>query len=502
MDPEALQKEAEKKVAENPDKVLANIKKISLISKLYFALLLLIGVAGVLFGFSILLHSGTVAAWVITIFGAMTFAIGRGILYRPIKIEGYKLTENEATKNFFELIRDLEKKTNTKIHEVYIDESRGAGVLQRPRFGFFGGYQNALILGLPFLFYVSTDQLKAILAHEFGHISNNDGRDNSVGRSTRDSWIRVIQSMSTTWRAGYTAPLVLWYMKQAWPRLNAYAFAFNRFTEARADTFAENYAHPESWVAGLLRVHILEHCWDEYGNAFVMDKQLMSNPNPTLHDDFRKMVKKPASEATLKYWINLATFRPEDPADTHPSLEKRLKAHGSEMSPTFLFSVANKPLPDVAADFVLGSDQDVVIKSIDDIAKTRINGIQQKTQKAAEEAETVKSNFEEDLKQQDLKTVYSAINTTLSLEGATQTKPYVEKLVEKKPDDVFGQYVLGKILLMEGDERGEAIYKKLLSERKANFNDIYIDLYRYYSKIGNRDKVNNLQNAMRGGVWV
>lgn len=57
-----------------------------------------------------------------------------------------------------------------EIHFLWITGDMNAAVVQRPQWGLFGPMRTHLLLGLPVLHSVSTRQLAAILAHEFGHL--------------------------------------------------------------------------------------------------------------------------------------------------------------------------------------------------------------------------------------------------------------------------------------------------------------------------------------------
>ena len=90
--------------------------------------------------------------------------------------EGRELTEAQAPQ-LFRMISELRERFQAApIHHVLITNEFNAAIMQRPRFGLFGGYRNYLILGLPLLDALSAEELLAVVAHEYGHLSGGHGK--------------------------------------------------------------------------------------------------------------------------------------------------------------------------------------------------------------------------------------------------------------------------------------------------------------------------------------
>src|SRR5207237_2757266 len=86
--------------------------------------------------------------------------------------------------------------------EVYISPEMNAGVLQR-------GRRRVMVLGLPLMQALTVNEMRAVLAHEFGHYHGGDTRLGPWIYKTRAAIGRTLQGL-----AGYSAMLqkpFVWY---------------------------------------------------------------------------------------------------------------------------------------------------------------------------------------------------------------------------------------------------------------------------------------------------
>src|SRR5207249_12065403 len=100
-----------------------------------------------------------------------------------------------------ELISLIEE-LRLQLHSAAIDEvlltwEPGAACQQRVRFGPFGPTRRYLLLGLPALIAATPVELRAILAHEIGHLSTTNGRATAWVNGVRETWLRLLDRKST-----------------------------------------------------------------------------------------------------------------------------------------------------------------------------------------------------------------------------------------------------------------------------------------------------------------
>ncbi len=117
--------------------------------------------------------------------------------------EGRILKRSDYPELFAEIDSLSQQLDALKIHEVILDDNLNAAVVQHPRLGILGWHKNYLILGYQLLLILSPEQMRAVISHEFGHLSGNHSRFNGWIYRIRQSWMRVMASFeqSHSWGA-------------------------------------------------------------------------------------------------------------------------------------------------------------------------------------------------------------------------------------------------------------------------------------------------------------
>ncbi|TMF18920.1 MAG: hypothetical protein E6I31_14475 [Chloroflexi bacterium] len=119
------------------------------------------------------------------------------ILPRPQRFEapGPTLQAAEHPRLFAELTDVATRVGEPMPHEVYLVPDVNAGV--RERGGLMGiGGRRVMLLGLPLLTVLTISQMRAVLAHEFGHYHGGDTRIAPWVYRTREAIIRTIRHLS------------------------------------------------------------------------------------------------------------------------------------------------------------------------------------------------------------------------------------------------------------------------------------------------------------------
>jgi Zn-dependent protease with chaperone function len=105
---------------------------------------------------------------------------------------GYVLEKKRFPK-LFAAIDDLRQQLKSlPIHQVILTPELNAAVVQTPRLGIFGWHKNSLIVGLELLLILSAEEMRAVLAHELGHLSGNHSRFNGWIYRVRIMWQKVM----------------------------------------------------------------------------------------------------------------------------------------------------------------------------------------------------------------------------------------------------------------------------------------------------------------------
>ena len=256
----------------------------------------------------------------------------------------------------FVMIRDVAKGVGTKMPKhVYLTTDVNACVFYNTTFwSIFFPVRKNLEIGLGLFEGLSEDELKSIIAHEFGHFSQNSMKVGStvyVANSviyglinTKDSWDRMIEnwrdSSNQIWATFglLTDNMTTWVKSLTY---DMYKFvqrpymALSRQMEFDADTISCNYVGVENFVSAMYKVEKISGSAQQYqhilGNL-VSENRIVANyfKGKTIADAKNP---EPLNEG-IKYDVPIKEFKNDKTArsrieikdiwNSHPSLEDRI----------------------------------------------------------------------------------------------------------------------------------------------------------------------------------
>jgi Zn-dependent protease with chaperone function len=209
-----------------------------------------------------------------------------------------------------------------RVHRILVTRTNNASAARIARIGVFW-HANTLLLGYPMLATLSVDQMRAVIAHELGHLTHAHGRVSTWVCRTQLSWTRLMNVLERH----QSVPAHVYFLFRFYvPRLRAHAAAVSRQQELIADRLAADIAGPERAAEALVATAIGEYVFDEVFWPEI-DERVQDDPAPPT----------PFSEMSPDIWTAqgdtelfdrlLAATRPSDSA-SHPSLRERLAAIG------------------------------------------------------------------------------------------------------------------------------------------------------------------------------
>lgn len=203
--------------------------------------------------------------------------------------------------------------------EVYLLPEINAWVAQRG--GVLGlGSRRVMGLGLPLLQILSRSQLRAVLAHEFGHYYRGDTKLGPWVYKTRSAIGRTLESLSHV-SSVIRAPFE-WYGK-TFLRIT---HAVSRHQELVADELAAHVAGARPLVDGLKRITGHAGAFTAYFNTEVVPA-LASGFLPPIAGGFERFASSTAMAAQITSSVDRQLAQGASGAyDTHPSLKERIKA--------------------------------------------------------------------------------------------------------------------------------------------------------------------------------
>lgn len=350
---EAFVLQAEQAMRANPRKYRITIALLAILGYL-----VIFGILGVLLliGFLCVWAAWSGHAWwllliktkLIWLFPAFCLLILRSLWVRIKAPTGYRIRQAQYPRLFQEVAHLSSRLQTPRIHRILIVNDFNAAISQVPRLGIFGWQRNYLMLGLPLLLELSTEQARAVLAHELGHLSGNHSRLGGWIYRVRLSWCRIQDAFAQMNRRSWEVPAQFldWYASY----FTAYSFALARANEYEADEIAAALTSPHTTASALVAVAALptlDH--EQYWAPLIKRSGTEPAPPDTAVSEFARYVKHRTLDPThYDGVLSKLLCRKTNLSDTHPSLPDRLSALGARME-------LSLPADTRAADEWLGS---------------------------------------------------------------------------------------------------------------------------------------------------
>ncbi|MBA4387492.1 MAG: hypothetical protein C0404_05885 [Verrucomicrobia bacterium] len=203
--------------------------------------------------------------------------------------------------------------------EVYAVADLNAWVTERG--GFMGiGSKRVMGIGLPLMQMLTVPQLRAVIAHEFGHYHGGDTKLGPWIYKTRESIIRTVQNLG--------ASDSIMHLPFKW-----YGMGFLRITQAvsrhqeyQADALAAQVAGARVAGEALKAVHTAGVGFNSYWANEVVPVLSAGYRPPLAHGFSLFMSESKIASAVSDVIGKEMTEGKSDPYDTHPSLKERLEA--------------------------------------------------------------------------------------------------------------------------------------------------------------------------------
>lgn len=380
----------------------------------------------------------------------LPFVVLRAFLIRLQPPEGVEIHRKDAPALFSELDKMRRRLKGPAFHRVLVDQQFNASIAQVPRWGLFGGYRNYLVLGLPYLFAMSPQEMLATVAHEYGHVAGNHGklgawvyRQRLTFGSLHD---KVMETADDNWINRLIATGILWLA----PYFNAYTFVLSRQDEYEADKTATELIGADPNATGLIRGDLLARWLNEtFWPKLYAQADHHAEPAFKPFGAMRLAFSASVEDWCKQDWLSAAWRVESDLHDTHPCLSDRVKAIGrrAELPP---------PVDTTAAEVLLGKTAIQLARHFDQTWwqtqqspwQKRHAYVQESMQKLAQwRTQPVESLSPADLQ------AFALLSA--EFETADQAKSLLRRLLDQ-PGGPYPKaaYFLGKLLVEENDADG------------------------------------------------
>lgn len=384
-------------------------------------------------------------------------------------------------------------------HRVLVVPDCNAAVVHHPRLGVFGWPRHHLLLGLPLLDGLSTAEFRAVLAHEFAHLSGEHARFGQWVYRLRRSWETVFARLQQPYVRGTAPlrPLLTRFIGWFWPRFNAHAFVLSRANEYEADAVAADLAGAPAIASALTRLCLLfgqveERFWPEIWLRAAREPEAPRDILAPLPD----LVRAPAP-ADVERWLALGFRRITTNADTHPCLSDRLRALG-QLPPG---GSPIRPLPLVeasAAESLLGPVQGRVRSALEaQWRKATAELWRERHLRAGAQGDrlqrlaTAAPNSDT-----DADTLWEKAQAVMDLDGLAAVEPMLRRILELDHRHPAANFHLGRRLVQLGDDRAEGHLELVMALNDEGFAAASELLHQHFRHRGLTDKLRALESRL------
>jgi len=263
----------------------------------------------------------------ITIFSVIVaFALLRGMFFVEKRggadeITGLAVTDADEPR-LWALIREIAQQLGTDPPaRVYLVPDVNAFVTQRSKLMGLVPGERIMGIGLPLLHVLTVDELRGVLAHEFGHYTGGDTRLGPLVYRGRASIGRTIGHLGAD---SLLATVFTTYGK-LYLRVSQ---AVSRRQELDADANAARVAGPAAHASALRKVHVADPVFDTFIGRFVQPLWNADARPRALYAGFEQFHDHPDHEESLARVAARMEEREGDRYDSHPALRVRLAALG------------------------------------------------------------------------------------------------------------------------------------------------------------------------------
>ncbi|HKS06607.1 MAG TPA: M48 family metallopeptidase [Gemmatimonadaceae bacterium] len=433
-------------------------------------------------------------------FAAVAWAMVKSLWVTMPAPEGIELRRTNVPK-LFALIDELRVELKSpRFHTVLLVGDYNAAVVQVPRLGVFGWHRNYLLVGMLMLRGLSPEEFKAVLAHEFGHLSGSHGQFGNWLYRLRRSWERVFERLVNVQQPGKFALLLTGFVKWFWPRFNAHAFVLSRVNEYEADAIAARLAGAHYAAHALQRsaVHnafLQENFWPEVYKAASAETE----PPKDVYSRAGDALLGAHSPDDVTRWLRAAYLTETNNADTHPCLKDRLHAMGFGQHPNDRREAPRKlpPADPVSAgELYLAAQFEPLHDKLSAQWHTAVAPAWQARHQDATQLRDRLLTVENVPGASTNDSLWKKAQLLIDLEGDKSAIPVLDELLAAEPEHAGACFVRGRVYLKADDNRGVDFVERAAKADLTLVPAACNLLYGYYSRSGQRDQMKEIEKRV------
>jgi Zn-dependent protease with chaperone function len=254
----------------------------------------------------------------------------RTLSFREPPVQGRRLQREDAPMLFTALDDMRRTLRGPKVAEVVLSNELNAYAITRP----LGGYwfiplrRRIISLGVPLLQSLSADEMLAVVAHEYGHLSGHPSRFDAFVYRCRWHFLQMLQQTANwqDWASRKFAGFLNWYIR----KFDRLSFALCRDSEYAADAISAHYAGKDIAAAALARVNVASGYINGHGFWAPIYARTETEAEPTVRpwSQLPALVRPRHDQNVSADLLRSALDTETGTHDTHPALADRLAALG------------------------------------------------------------------------------------------------------------------------------------------------------------------------------
>jgi len=318
-----LLKPSELKVRSIYRKVIVILSMYFYISIPFVILLLLVIVGGVFYIFSLMRTIPIYLAWVLIVmlFGSL-IALLRALFSRAKVLPPGRVLERMDAPELWNMVESVARKLNVRpVNAIYLTPGIEIGVYEQGSIfrKIRGTGKRNLILGMGSLPGLTQGQLAAILAHEYGHFSNQDTAGGNLAHQVHASLYQMAQRLIQVGATQFYNPV--WQFVMGYQRIFLrVTLGASRLQEILADRFAARAFGGENCIEGLQSLTRQGILFPIQANLEI--KRSREEKRPIVNLYALPVQDGASTEITSQY--EQAMQRATSPYDSHPALGERI----------------------------------------------------------------------------------------------------------------------------------------------------------------------------------
>jgi Zn-dependent protease with chaperone function len=394
------------------------------------------------------------------------------------KPEGVLINREEHEK-LYRIIEEIRKVTDSpNIDFIILTTDFNAAIVERPSLGVLGFYKRYLLIGMPLIISLSEEELKAVIAHECGHLSRSHGKSNLRLHRAHSLWESIAREFDKEKSRG--SFFVNWFITRYIPALNSVYFNMSKNNEYEADNISLKVVEKQTFANALAKTDLYSYYmdskfWPRIGKLNDTEEKPIEDVYFRMEEETYKVSSDELVNRSLEALMDYRSL----PHSTHPSYIERVEAIKAE-SPII------KMEENSAVRTIFGHDADKVLR---DMCSYWCSCVQEGWTNYYREIGELKNKLDQ-LSDKQL-TVDEAVERAYiieRLEGFEKALETFEQLKEEYKDELIVDYNIGRLMVYKGLKEGVEILEQVMEKDPQLIPDCCNHIVNYYCMNNEKEK--------------